>query len=61
MFIRHLQKPVKFAEISDSETIIIISNYNSRKRIAIDTIVPQLNKCLKFEAVGGGGGGGRGH
>ena len=35
MFIRHLQNSVKFAEISDSDTIIIIGNYNSRKRIAI--------------------------
>ena len=35
LFIRHSQKPVKFAEISDPD-IIFIDNYNSRKRIAIE-------------------------
>ena len=36
LFIRHSQKPVKFAEISDAD-IIFIDNYNSRKRITIET------------------------
>ena len=31
LFIRHLQKPVMLAEISDAD-IIFIHNYNSRKK-----------------------------
>ena len=36
LFIRYSQKPVKFAEISDAD-IIFIDNYNSSKRITIET------------------------
>ena len=36
LFIRHSQKPVKFAEISDAY-IIVIDKYNSRKRITIES------------------------
>ena len=36
LFIGHSQKLVKFAEISDAD-IIFIDNYNSRKRITIET------------------------
>ena len=36
LFIRHWQKPVKFAEISNAD-IIFIDNYNSTKRITIET------------------------
>ena len=35
LFIRHSQKPVKFAEISDAD--IFIDSYNSRKRITVET------------------------
>ena len=36
LFIRHSQKPVNFAKMSDAD-IIYIDNHNSRKRIKIDT------------------------
>ena len=40
LFIRHLQKPIKFAEISDAD-IIVIDKYNSRER----TIETKLKTC----------------